>query len=299
LLEENAPRALELTRKAIVLMFHQGGLLGEREFEVVVESVTALHKWVRFGEALRVAQAAFALAAPETRRSQAALWLEALMASMQVHTGELNSGLAALSRVRAGLTGLNGLRTDGMMAQALLYSGAIDVDAAAAFGGDLPEKAERILGFAASMESLRSLERSAAYWDRLHHAHGEFSFWIHPVKLMLRALRGDSRRLDQDIREFVESAPGLDFLRPFTPTPIVGAQIYRLKGDRTNARRLFLQACRIIDTLPDWFSMTVMWSARHMRNALDLGNNTQKAQARQFFAQHVEQGYRCFSPLAK
>jgi hypothetical protein len=299
LLEENAPRALELTRKAIVLMFHHGGLLGEREFEVVVESVTALHKWVRFSEALRVAQAAFALAAPETRQSQAALWLEALVASMQVHTGELNGGLSALARVRGRLTGLNGLRTDGMMAQALLYSGAIDIRAAIAFGGDLPEKAERILGFAASMEDAETLERAASYWDRLPHGHGEFSFWIQPVKLMLRALRGDGRKLGDDIRSFAESAPGLDYLLPFTPTPIVAAQIYRLKGDTRNARRQFEESCRVIASLPDWFSTTVMWNARHMRNALELGNAEQKRSAADFFRRHVELGYRCFTALTK
>jgi hypothetical protein len=289
------PLALESTRKAIVFTFHRGGLLAGREFEAVVESVTALHNWVRVGEARRLARAAFDLATDEALHSPAARWLRAIVADMQIMSGELNEGLQALTQVRSSLTDVYRLRADGMLAQALLYSDAIDVQAAIALGEDYSEKSERILGFACALESERDIARALAYADRMAPT-AEPSFWRAPARLLLRALSKEGRNLAEDIARLLqEEPPEISHLQPFSPFPIVGAQLYRLAGHGARARKLLDESTRMLQALPPWFYMTVMWHARHMRNALELGTQTQQAGAREFFRKQVGLGYACFA----
>jgi hypothetical protein len=78
---------------------------------------------------------------------------------------------------------------------------------------------------------------------------------------------------------------------------IFGAQIFRLLGNGTVAARYFRKTCRNVAQLPQWFNMGVIWEARHMRNALELGTRAQQQQARDFFRKLVDLGYGCFAHL--
>jgi hypothetical protein len=295
LLEDNIPEALELARKAMVLTLHRGGRVGERELEAMVESVAALHDWLRFDEARRVSQAALTLASDEAKNSTAAHWLTALVADMQILSGDLHGGLHTLARVRALLSGVRGLRADGIMAQALLLSGAIDTRAAIAFGGDYPAKAEKILGLAVCLEREDAITQSVAYVEKVQKQLAE-SYWHLPANLMLRALHGERRGLAAEVRRFAGSTPpGIKFIYPFTHGPIVGAQIFRIMDRAADARACFEESCRMIARLPDWFCLSVIWQARHHKSALDVGSAEQKRRAKEFFSRHIAMGYRCFA----
>jgi tetratricopeptide (TPR) repeat protein len=298
LIEENLPAALELTRKAVMLTLHRGARLGGPEIEAISESVSALHDWLRFDEARRVSQAALALASNEALESEAAHWLQFVVADMQILTGELADGIRTLAGIRGRLSGTRALRADGVMAHALRMSCALDTQSALVYGTDSEAKAERLLGLAVCMESEQDIETALAYVEQAQKDLTQ-SYWHKPATLMLRSLQGEKRGLAAAIRAFAETTlPSLRFVYPFTYGPIVGAQLFRRMGRVADARECYLESCRMISRLPEWFCLSVVWQARHQRSALELGSKPQQQQAREFFGQLARQGYRCFTELA-
>jgi hypothetical protein len=296
LFNQNLPRALELTRRAILLTFYRGGQLGERELEAAVESVAALHGWHRFEEAHRVARGVFALAAVETRELPAAQWLTAIVADMHILTGRLYDGLKALPEVCGVLTGTRAMHTDLILARGMLLAGTIDVSTALGFGQDSLDKAVRVLGFSVLIEDDKSLTVAYEYWKTLAKKSG--ARWVgDAAKLLLRAMGGEaSKSFAREVRNFLEHDP-TEVGVPNYVSPILGAQLYRHMGHKEAAKDMLKTSSRAMGQLPSWLTVGVMWEARHQRNALELGTKAQQKEARKWFQQHIDKGYRCFVPI--
>lgn len=291
----NMLRVLDLARKAIILMHPRGGRMGERELEVLAETVTALYAWGYADEAARIARSALALAPPRMRECQAALALVALVADIRILHGGLRRGVRTLMSLRGALKGAPADRAEGVITHALLLSGMIDLAAAKNVGGQSLEKARRMVSFAMLMEDKAGLAQSMEYLRRLAAGRSEpWEEWLPP--LMLRALRGDTAGtlalLAELDRKFLGDQPA-----PFDWWPVIRATACRLVGRGTEARRCFRDSCKVISALPDEQRLGVNWQGRHMRNALALGTTGQAAEAREFFRRQVALGYRCFANL--
>jgi transcriptional regulator with XRE-family HTH domain len=302
--EDDLPGVLESTQRAILLAAGRSEFANERALVTLGESVGALQAQRRFAEARRMAESALAAAKPEMRTSPPALQLAAMVADIQVSTGELRAGTDTLMRVRSLMTGKARLHADAYMASALLFSGAVEVPEAANIGAYHLAQAARVLWVSLMLEDESALEHAIAYWDN----RPEIQSWErHYAGLLLRALQKDGGTLPAEIRSLINTSP-----QPMTPPKgsflyhynrhmiaVYGAQSYRLIGKTAEARRYFTEAARAIADLPDWYCLTVGWQALHHRNALELGNNNAQRKARDFFDRHIELGYRAFTPLAE
>ncbi len=301
--EDNLPEVLESTQRAILMAASRSEFATERALVTLSESVGALQAQRRFAEARRMAESALAAARPAMRTSPPALQLAAMVADIQVSTGELRDGTDALMRVRSALTGKARQEADAYMASALLFSGAIEVREAAALGAYHLAQAARVLWVSLIVEDQSALQHGIAYWDRKPEIQSWERFY---AALLVRALRGEGAGLLEDIRGLLNTPP-----QPVTPPTgsflyhynrhmiaVYGAQIYRVIGKAAEARRFFAESVRAIADLPDWYCLTVGWQALHHRNALELGSDSARRKARDFFERHIERGYRCFVPLA-
>lgn len=288
--------ALDLARRVATLALHGSGELGPAELEALSGTVEALMRLGRVAEARRIAEAALVLASETSMNSAEARMLTAELAQLQIHTGELREGLQALAGLSGALAGHYGERVDAIFTRALLLSSALDVPAAIAFRRDSAEKAMFIIALAMLQEEPENLERALEYWRRHARANqGETYGPAERAGAVLDALKG-RKKVAAQVREVIRTKPQahemlLDWRASF------GAQIFRLLGMHADARRCFNRASRNVASLPEWFNMGVIWEARHMRNALELGTRSQAQQARAFFQRHIELGYRCFAGL--
>jgi tetratricopeptide (TPR) repeat protein len=298
LMDADLTGALDLARRVATLALHSGGNLGRAELEAMAGTVEALVRLGRVEEARRIAEASLVLATDETRSSDEALALTAELAFIQMHTGELRPGLQTVTGLSGKLAGGRGAHVDAIFTRGLLFSGAIDVRAAIAFKGDSVDKAIIILAFALFTEDKDALTHSLAHWERTYQTRYADSVDGGPrwrARMVLGALRGEST-IVPGVRAVLDAkAQGHEMLLDWRS--IIGAQIFRLLGNTTEAARYFRKADRNIAGLPAWFNMGVIWEARHMRNALALGNRTQVRNARDFFRCHIDLGYGCFANL--
>lgn len=297
LLSGNVPAALELFRRAIYESIRTGALLGTAPFNAVVECVAALHDWGRAKDALRLARAASSIAMDEALASESSSWLDILIADIRVHSGELNEGIKLISASRGKLKESSRLaRANAILAQAMLYAGAIDVGGAVAIGGELPEKAGRLLGFALFTEDAQSIETALRHWESMRTMSRD-SWLTRSSRLILDILRGERAGMSAKIRQLLKVRMGSPVL-PVNWAPILGAQMYRLIGRANEARRCMTESKRLLDSLPDWLQPGVMWWARHHRNVLEYGSPADIRDARAFFRHHLDQGYLCFQNVA-
>lgn len=287
--------ALKFARKTIMLTLHHGGLLGEREFEALVEAMDALNTRARYMEMRRATKAIMALASDEALQSPSARWLEVLVAKTQVQTGELREGIDTLTRLRGEFTGNAAATVDALLSRALLIAGTIDVATAIKFGADSRAKALRILGVAGMAENEADLRRAIVYWDRMHK--GERSILQRDyAQLVLRILQGETNEIAPAAEEIGERNTISRDLQMKT-TGILAARLFTLIGRTTDAKRCFKESCRVIEKLPKWLYLPIVWQARHHRNALQSGTKEQQQQAREFLTHYIDLGYRCFVPL--
>jgi tetratricopeptide (TPR) repeat protein len=290
--------SLAMTRKVAQLALHHPHLLGERELGALAETAQALFNLGRFGEARRIAEAALTLAPDELQRSQACRQLTLEIGAGQVHTGELKDGLAKLIRVQGILTGAARFHAHAVVVRAMLLAGLLDIPAAIALGEHSEEKAWLILGVALFLENEPDLAAALDYTERTLPAvvpgAGPKRWW--PMLLTLQVLRGQKAGLLEKVREVENTEQHRDRM-PLDWRPIFAAQMYRLMKRLDDARRCQRQACRALKAVPPGFTISVLWQARHERNALELGNKREQRQAREWFQRHVELGYRCFAHL--
>jgi tetratricopeptide (TPR) repeat protein len=290
--------ALDQARRSATLALHSGGDLGSGELEALAGTVEALMRMGRVGEARRIAEAALVLASGRARLLEPTSKLTAELAAIQIHTGELKAGLQVLAGMCGALEGRAGARVDAIFVRALLLSGSLDVESAVKFKRDSSDKATFIVAFAAFHEEPQALEHALAYWRRVHDLRDEdderMPYWH--GRTLLHALNGDSARIKKAAKNVLEAKPEAhEMLLDWRS--IMGAQFFRLIGKEAEARRYFRKACRSVASMPEWFDMGVIWQARHMRNAIELGSGAQQQQARDFFQRHVELGYYCFAKL--
>lgn len=286
--------ALELSRRVTTLALYSRGELGPAELEMIAQTVTSLGHLSRNEEARRTALAALALAGNEAEDSESAWRLRVQLASIQVQGGEIQSALPVLLDMSGRIGGQPGREADAILVRALLEGGNISVREAILMRGDTPDKAMAILGFAVIMEETSALKAAVDYVDRVHPAAPDSTQRWHAgvVLRILQGKPGDTAELAQELLDAGEvSELALDWRAVFA------AQFFRLLGLRTEGRRAHHRACRNVNQLPEWYSFPISWQARHHRNALELGTQPQKEAAREFFARHVQLGYRAFEKL--
>lgn len=292
--------AAKLMRKAIALSFNRNEGWGEHEVAVVVQLVDVLVHTRRYRDARRIGNAALNLASDEARTSVAVTRLRGLLAVMDVTSGNLKRGLATLTEIRTHLHGAPRLEVDANTMSALLWAGMIEMDAAVAFGEDHMLKSVYLLSFATLLDREAELEQAIRCWDR----HPGLPSWVPSYAgLLLSAQRGEDDGLYDKCGELIAASPSpanfdSDPYYDEYQAAICGTQLYLVAGHMADARKHYRRSQKVIAALPDGYFLTVLWQARHHRNALSLGTKAQKAEAREFFRRHIELGYRCFDQLA-
>ena len=284
----NIENMLKLTRRVTTFAIYGSNDLGSDELETLAENMAALTSLGRSQEALRIGEAALALAA-EDQCSSGASRVKAELALVDIVNGRLHLGLQKISDARGGLTGHHRARADGILVRALLYSSAIDIPTAITMYGDSRAKARVILDYASTVECEDELAEAIDYWDRAADFRGA---WQRRDRagILLAALKGETSTARQATaavvkEELKSSAIPVDFRL------IVGAQLYRVLGLEKEAALCFRKACKSMRDTPNGFFLGLPWLFRHTRNALVLGNKVQQRDAKEFFKRHVELGY--------
>lgn len=297
LISGNVAGAMDLSRRAMYESIRSGEMLGTRQFQAVVDTVEALHDFGRTRDAMHLAGAARSLASEEALRSETASWLDTLVADVHVHSGKLAEGIQLVTKVRGNLVDPGRiLRANAILAQSMLYAGALDVHGATVLGGDLPEKAGRLLGFALFTESPKEIETALRYWQGMPTMPRD-SWLTRCGQVILKILRQGRSGMVPVVWDLLNARMGSPAL-PVNWAPIMGAQMYRLLGMSKSARRLTAESAQLLQSLPEWLQPGVMWNARHQRNVLEYGTPSERNQARAFFKTHLASGYLCFASAA-
>lgn len=294
-------KAGELMRKQFLFAMMRTGRMAQRDLDNITRFALSVASQHRVQEGMRVMRSALALLAGEQLDWPGAAYTEFLIGHFTGLQGELHTGLAAMQR-HFPRVGPEARRTicETYLANAMLYSGLIDVEGAIRFGGHSESKAKWIMDFCVVMEDLPGLERVTAYYD---------SPEIVPVKgqkgrtqasrAVLKALQGKAGEALAEWDEFRNTLKSEEVTQ--LHWRIVNEQLLRIAGDWPKALQEALQTQQRLEKLDPEISIGLLFDARHLHGLLQCAANghnppTELAErARNWLKRHHQGGYTAFA----
>lgn len=291
----------ELMRKQFLFALMRTGRMAQRDLDNITRFALSVASQHRVQEGVRVMRSGLALLAGEQLDWPGAAYTEFLVGHFTGLQGELHAGLAAMQRhfPRVGPEARRAI-CETYLANAMLYSGLIDVEGAIRFGGHSESKAKWIMDFCVVMEDLPGLERATQYYD---------SPEIVPVKgqkgrtqasrTVLKALQGQGDEALAEWGEFHQTLKSEDVTQ--LHWRIVNEQVLRIAGRWEQAAQQALQTQQRLDALDPEISIGMLFEARHYHGLLQCAAQGRPIppelidRARAWIQRHIQGGYTAFA----